>query len=139
MGRPLASNAVVRNCVASLTLQTQAARLDDNVLASPRVPVAGGNRYRVGFCSLIEGDTEIIGGEKGKMSVAVRVLWWDKDGRVGVVKWFRPQSQTQEKVWQAWEFDVEAPREAVSIGLELRSCNIASKRWFDEVRIVPMK
>lgn len=128
-----------RSGFASLTLQTQAARLDDNVLASPRIPVAGGKRYRIGFCSLIEGDTEIIGGEKGKMSVAVRVLWWDKDGKVGVVKWFHPQYQTQENVWQDWEFDVEAPGEAVSIGLELRSYNIASKRWFDDLRIVPVK
>jgi hypothetical protein len=98
-----------------------------------------GNRYRIGFSSRIVGDIEIIGGEKGKMTVAVRELWWDKEGQVGVVKWFRPQSQTQGQVRQAWEFDVEAPREAVSIGLELRSCNTASKRWFDEVRIFPVK
>ena len=69
--------------------------------------------------------------------MAVRVLWWDKDGKVGVVKWFHPQFQTQEKVWQHWKFDADAPQEAVSLGLEIRSYNIASKRWFDEVRIVP--
>jgi len=80
-----------RSGFASMTLQTRAARMDDNVLSSPRVPVEGGARYKISFWSLIDGDAEIVGGETGKMSVAVRVLWWDKDGKVGVVKWFHPQ------------------------------------------------